>query len=60
MIEINLLPGTGKKPRNRSAGIDLAGVIGKITAHVKDPYLIAAVASWFRGSHERQSARNAE
>ena len=45
MIEINLLPGTGKKPRNRSAGIDLAGVIGKITAHVKDPYLIAAVAS---------------
>lgn len=45
MIEINLLPGTGKKTRSRSAGIDIAGAIGKIMARVKDPYLLAAVAS---------------
>lgn len=45
MIEINLLPGSGKKTRSRSAGIDIRGAIGKIVARVKDPYLIAAVAS---------------
>lgn len=45
MIEINLLPGSGKKTRSRGAGIDLAGAIKQFTARVKDPYLLAAVAS---------------
>ncbi|HEX5437283.1 MAG TPA: PilN domain-containing protein [Gemmatimonadaceae bacterium] len=45
MIEINLLPGAGKKSRSRSAGIDLKGAIASAVARVNDPYLIAAVAS---------------
>src|SRR5918912_658668 len=45
MIEINLLPGAGKKTRSRSAGIDLSGVASGVLSKVKDPYLVGAVAS---------------
>lgn len=46
MIEINLLPGSGKKPRNRSgAGINFAGVASEFASKVKDPLLLSAVAS---------------
>jgi Tfp pilus assembly protein PilN len=46
MIEINLLPGTGKKPRNRgSAGINLSGMASGIASKVNDPLLLGAVAS---------------
>jgi Tfp pilus assembly protein PilN len=46
MIEINLLPGTGKKPRNRSgAGINLSGMASGIVSKVNDPLLLSAVAS---------------
>ena len=46
MIEINLLPGTGKKPRNRgSAGINFSGMASGITSKIRDPLLLSAVAS---------------
>lgn len=46
MIEINLLPGTGKKTRSRSAGasFSLSGVTAGIGSKVKDPMLIGALA----------------
>jgi Tfp pilus assembly protein PilN len=44
MIEINLLPGTGKKARSRSAGVDLAGMATGFVAKIKDPYLVGALA----------------
>ena len=43
MIEINLLPGSGKK--NRSTGFSLTAIAGKATARVKDPFMIAAAVS---------------
>jgi Tfp pilus assembly protein PilN len=43
MIEINLLPGSGKK--NRSTGFSLSAIAGKATARVKDPFMIAAAVS---------------
>jgi Tfp pilus assembly protein PilN len=42
MIEINLLPGSGKKSRGKSSGIALGGVLSGIIAQVKDPYLIGS------------------
>lgn len=46
MIEINLLPGSGKKPRNRGgAGINFAGVASGFASKVNDPLLLGAVAS---------------
>jgi len=44
MIEINLLPGSGKKARGKSSGIALGGVFSGIIAQVKDPYLMGAAA----------------
>lgn len=44
MIEINLLPGSGKKARSRSAGFAFGGVFSGIIAQVKDPYLMGAAA----------------
>jgi Tfp pilus assembly protein PilN len=44
MIEINLLPGTGKKPRNRGgAGINFSGVASGLASKVNDPLLLSAV-----------------
>jgi Tfp pilus assembly protein PilN len=43
MIEINLLPGSGKK--NRSTGFSLAAIAGQAGARVKDPFMIAAAVS---------------
>jgi Tfp pilus assembly protein PilN len=43
MIEINLLPGSGKK--NRSTGFSLSAVAGKAGSRVKDPFMIAAAVS---------------
>jgi Tfp pilus assembly protein PilN len=45
MIEINLLPGSGKKSRGRSAGVGLSETLSGIFAKVKDPYLLSAVGS---------------
>jgi Tfp pilus assembly protein PilN len=44
MIEINLLPGSGKKARGKSSGIALGGVLSGVIAQVKDPYLMGAAA----------------
>jgi Tfp pilus assembly protein PilN len=44
MIEINLLPGSGKKSRGRSSGFAFGGVLSGIVAQVKDPYLMGAAA----------------
>lgn len=45
MIEINLLPGAARKAKGRGAGFSLAGVAGDLRSSIKDPFLIAAVAS---------------
>lgn len=45
MIEINLNPGSAKKSRSRSAGVNLAGVAAGAVARVKDPYLLGAAGS---------------
>ena len=45
MIEINLLPGGGKKSRGRNVGAGLAGSLSGALAKVKDPYLLSAVGA---------------
>ena len=45
MIEINLLPGAGKKSRGRGGGAGLAGAISGAFAQVKDPFLLGAVGA---------------
>src|SRR5687768_2805144 len=45
MIEINLLPGSGKKSRGRSAGVGLSETLSGIFTKVKDPYLLGAIGS---------------
>ena len=44
MIEINLLPGSGKKSRG-GTGFSLTAIAGKAGARVKDPFMIAAAVS---------------
>jgi Tfp pilus assembly protein PilN len=43
MIEINLLPGSGKK--SRSTGFSLAAIAGQAGSRVKDPFMIVAAVS---------------
>ena len=43
MIEINLLPGSGKK--NRSTSFSLTAIAGKAGSRVKDPFMIVAAVS---------------
>ena len=43
MIEINLLPGSGKK--RRSTGFNLAAFAGQAGSRIKDPFMIAAAVS---------------
>ena len=43
MIEINLLPGSGKK--RRSTGFNLAAFAGHAGSRIKDPFMIAAAVS---------------
>lgn len=45
MIEINLLPGSGKKSRGRGTGVSFSETLSGFFAKVKDPYLLSAVAS---------------
>jgi Tfp pilus assembly protein PilN len=50
MIEINLLPGSGKKKSSRSGGgaakkINLGAFFANITQKIRDPWLISAVGS---------------
>lgn len=65
MIEINLLPGAGKKSKGRGGGssFDLGGAFRGFTARVTDPFLLCAVASAILaavvigGLYTHQSAR---
>ena len=43
MIEINLLPGSGKK--SRATGFSLTAIGGQAVSRVKDPFMIAAAVS---------------
>jgi len=45
MIEINLLPGAGKKARGRGTGASLGATLSGFAAKVKDPHLIFGVAT---------------
>ena len=43
MIEINLLPGSRKAKRSRSASIDFRAMFGDLGNRIRDPWLITAV-----------------
>ncbi len=45
MIEINLLPGARKTKRSRSAAVDFGALFGAVSSRIRDPYMIAAIAS---------------
>ena len=66
MIEINLLPGSGKKSRSRGASFDFAGAFAGIIGKVKDPWLMGAVGTVTLVvlavglMHVRQTARRAD
>src|SRR3984957_16039881 len=45
MIEINLLPGAGKKARGKASGPAVAGSVSSAVSKLKDPFLIGAVAA---------------
>jgi type IV pilus assembly protein PilN len=44
MIEINLLPGAGRKSRGKTTGFDIKTVVKNAGSSIKDPFLLAAVA----------------
>lgn len=46
MIEINLLPGSGRKTKGKGAGVNFASAMSGAASQVKDPFLIGAVASF--------------
>jgi Tfp pilus assembly protein PilN len=62
MIEINLLPGSGKKTRSKGAGVNFSELASGFADKVKDPWLLGAVGSavlaallvggmyWYQGS----------
>jgi len=50
MIEINLLPGSGKKKATRRQGVDVKALLAGLNARAKDKFLIAAIASSVRGA----------
>jgi Tfp pilus assembly protein PilN len=45
MIEINLLPGSGKKSRGRRSGAGIGAAMTNAAATVKDPYLVGMVGA---------------
>jgi type IV pilus assembly protein PilN len=45
MIEINLLPGSGKKSRGRRSGAGIGAAVSSAAATVKDPYLVGMVGA---------------
>lgn len=45
MIEINLLPGSGKKTRSKGAGVNFSELAAGFASRVKDPWLLGAVGS---------------
>ena len=45
MIQINLLPGAGKKTANRRSSVDFAALFGRLSGRLRDKFLIGAVAA---------------
>ena len=45
MIEINLLPGSGKKKAARAASIDLSAAMAGLTGRLRDRFLIGSIAA---------------
>ncbi len=45
MIEINLLPGSGKKARSKGVGVNFSELASGFASRVKDPWLLGAVGS---------------
>ena len=45
MIEINLLPGAGRKSRARGTGRNFSAILSDASASVRDPILIGAIAA---------------
>ncbi len=45
MIEINLLPGSGKKTRSKGAGVNFSELAAGFASRVKDPWLLGAIGS---------------
>jgi Tfp pilus assembly protein PilN len=45
MIEINLLPGAGKKSKGKAAGPGVGDAMASAASRLKDPYLIGALAA---------------
>ena len=50
MIEINLLPRSGKKKATRRQGVDVKALLAGLNARAKDKFLIAAIASSVLGA----------
>jgi hypothetical protein len=48
MIEINLIPGTGKKSKKGGGGgakLNLAASLGNLKSKIRDPYMLGAIGS---------------
>jgi type IV pilus assembly protein PilN len=45
MIEINLLPGAGKKARGNAAGPGIGSKLASVAAQIRQPYMMACIAS---------------
>src|SRR5262252_9250330 len=45
MIEINLLPGAGKKKAAKRQAVDIGAMTAGVTGRLKDKFMIAAIAS---------------
>ncbi len=45
MIEINLLPGAGRKSRRGAPSFDFASIAGNLRERVRDPWLVGAVGA---------------
>jgi hypothetical protein len=67
MIEINLLPGSGKKARRGGGGsrMDVGAMVASVRERVREPWLIAAIATsavvliacaWLYTSQNRREA----
>jgi Tfp pilus assembly protein PilN len=50
MIEINLLPGAGKKKAARRQSVNVGAMLASVTGRMKDKFMIAAIASVIVGA----------
>lgn len=45
MIEINLLPGAGKRSKARASGMDMSSAFSNVAQQIKDPFLIGSIVA---------------